>query len=176
MSHATALQQCVSEYCVGKLADSLKLIEKCLRLLTLEQIWHRPNAVSNSVGVLALHLTGNVNQWINKTLGGDDFARDRPAEFNQRDPLPTEELIANLNQAVARASDVVRGLSVEQMTTPVTVQGYTVSGVAAVIHVVEHFSLHTGQIIYATKILLDTDLSEYDEQGRRKDGRTSGVP
>lgn len=176
MSHATALQECVSEYCVGKLADSLKLIKKSLRLLTVEQIWHRPNAVSNSIGVLALHLTGNVNQWINKTLGGDDFERDRPAEFARRDPLPTEELIGNLQRTLSRAGDVIRDLTSEQMTTPVTVQGYTVSGVAAVIHVVEHFSLHTGQIIYATKILLDTDLSEYDEQGRRKDGRTSGVP
>jgi hypothetical protein len=62
------------------------------------------------------------------------------------------------------------------MTELVTVQGYTVSGVGAVIHVVEHFSLHTGQIIYATKILINRDLSEYDEQGRRKDGRTTGVP
>jgi uncharacterized damage-inducible protein DinB len=170
------LRDCVADYCVGKLADSLKLIEKCLRLLTVEQVWHRPNDVSNSIGVLTVHLTGNVNQWINKTLGGDPFDRDRPAEFARRDPLPSDEILAKLQQTVSRSCDVIRELPLDKLTGPVTVQGYTVSGVGAVIHVVEHFSLHTGQIIYATKILIDKDLSEYDEQGRRKDGRTSGVP
>jgi uncharacterized damage-inducible protein DinB len=176
MHPASNLQQCVADYCVGKLADSLKLIEKCLRLLSIEQVWHRPNEVSNSIGVLVLHLTGNVNQWINKTLGGDEFERDRPAEFARRDPLPTDEILVNLQRTVGRACDVIRELPFERLTDPVTVQGYTVSGVGAVIHVVEHFSLHTGQIIYATKILINRDLSEYDEQGRRKDGRTTGVP
>lgn len=176
MTPDSRLQHCVTEYCVGKLADSMKLVEKCLRLLTVEQVWQRPNDVSNSIGVLVVHLTGNVNQWINKTLGGDPFERDRPAEFAQRSPLPTEEILANLKKAVDRACDVVRELPLDKLTEPVTVQGYTVSGVGAVIHVVEHFSLHTGQIVYATKILIDKDLSEYDEQGRRKDGRTTGVP
>jgi len=172
----SSLQQSVADYCVGKLADSVKLVEKCLRLLSVEQVWHRPNEVSNSIGVLVLHLTGNVNQWINKTLGGDQFERDRPAEFACRDPLPTEDILTDLKQAVSRACDVVRELPLDKLTELVTVQGYTVPGVGAVIHVVEHFSLHTGQIIYATKILINRDLSEYDEQGQRKDGRTTGVP
>jgi uncharacterized damage-inducible protein DinB len=176
MNPESQLQQCVADYCVGKLADSLKLVEKCLRLISVDQIWHRPNKVSNSIGVLVLHLTGNVNQWINKTLGGDEFERDRPAEFARRERLPTDEILGDLKQAVSRACDVVRELPLEKMTELVTVQGYTVSGVGAVIHVVEHFSLHTGQIVYATKILINRDLSEYDEQGRRKDGRTTGVP
>jgi len=176
MSDAETLRRCVLDYCPTKLNDSLQQIDKCLHLLAVEQIWHRPNEVSNSIGVLVLHLTGNVRQWINKTLGGDAFERDRPAEFARRDPLPTEDIFSDLRNAVERACEVIGSLSMEQLTTNVQVQGYDVSGAGAVIHVVEHFSLHTGQIIYATKILINRDLSLYDSQGRRLDGRSAGVP
>jgi hypothetical protein len=62
------------------------------------------------------------------------------------------------------------------MLEQVTIQGYTVSILAAVFHVVEHFSLHTGQIVYQTKALTGLDLSLYDVQGQRIDGRRAGVP
>jgi len=176
MPEESQLRDCVVDYCVTKLNDSLLQIKKCLNLLSVEQIWHRPNEVSNSIGVLVLHLTGNVGHWINKSLGGDDYQRDRPAEFAQRDPLPTDEILGQLRQAVERAGEVIRGLQLTQLTEPITIQGYEVSGAGAVIHVVEHFSLHTGQIIYATKILLNRDLSAYDSQGRRLDGRNTGAP
>lgn len=176
MTDEAPLRQCVLDYCTTKLNDSLRQIEKCLNLLDLDQVWHRPNEVSNSIGVLVLHLTGNVQQWINKTLGGDEFQRDRPAEFAQRDPLPAADVLAKLKRAVARSCEVVASLSMPRLVGRVEVQGYEVSGVGAVIHVVEHFSLHTGQIVYATKLLVNRDLSDYDDQGRRIDGRTSGVP
>lgn len=176
MPDETSLRDCVIDYCRSKLNDSLQQIEKCLNLLSVEQIWHRPNDVSNSIGVLVLHLTGNVRQWINKSLAGDEFERDRPAEFAQRDPLPTEDIFTGLSQAVARAGEVIDSLTIDQLTAGVTVQGYNVSAVGAVIHVVEHFSLHTGQIVYATKLLINRDLSAYDAQGKRLDGRNSGVP
>jgi hypothetical protein len=41
------------------------------------------------------------------------------------------------------------------------VQGYDKSILEAIYHVVEHFSLHTGQIIYATKLLRKEDLGFY---------------
>ena len=170
------LRDHVTDYCRTKLHDSLRQIEKCLNLLTVDQVWHRPNDVSNSIGVLVIHLTGNVRQWINQTLGGDAFERDRPGEFGQRDAIPTDQILRELRETVDRAGDVIESQTIEQLTGGVSVQGYDVSAVAAIIHVVEHFSLHTGQIIYATKLLINKDLSDYDAQGRRIDGRTSGVP
>ena len=71
---------------------------------------------------------------------------------------------------------MIAELTKQQLIEKVTVQKYEVSGLAAVIHVVEHFSLHTGQIIYATKLLINQDLSLYDSQGQRLDGRNSGTP
>ena len=163
-------------YSQSKLHDSLAQIEKCLNLLTLEQIWHRPNEVSNAIGNLVIHLNGNVRQWIVNSLGGVPFDRDRPAEFAQRDPLPTDDIFGNLKETVQQACHVIAELTEQQLLDKVTVQRYEVSGLAAVIHVVEHFSLHTGQVVYATKLLINQDLSLYDSQGQRLDGRNSGTP
>ena len=40
-------------------------------------------------------------------------------------------------------------------------QKYEVSVLEAVYHVVEHFAMHTGQIIFATKMLTGADLGFY---------------
>ena len=167
------------EFCAfaaTKLSDDLKQIEKCLSLLTVEQVWSRPNEASNAIGNLVLHLRGNVQLWIVSSIGGVSFERNRPAEFAQRDALPVNQILPSLQQTVSDASDVIRRLAAERLLEQVTIQGYTVSVLAAVFHVVEHFSLHTGQIVYQTKSLTGLDLSLYDAQGRRIDGRRAGVP
>lgn len=167
------------EFCTfaaTKLTDDLQQIEKSLALLSIDQIWARPNAVSNAVGNLVLHLRGNVQLWIVSSIGGVPFERNRPAEFAQRDPLPVHQILPPLQRSVTDAVDVIRGLTAERLLEQVKIQGYTVSIVAAVFHVVEHFSLHTGQIVYQTKALAGLDLSLYDAQGRRIDGRRAGVP
>ena len=40
--------------------DFLPKIERCLELITDEQMWWRANEQSNSIGNLLLHLSGNV--------------------------------------------------------------------------------------------------------------------
>lgn len=163
-------------YAAGRLRDNLQQIEKCVSLLTVDQVWSRPNEVSNSIGNLLLHLRGNVGQWIVSSIGGAEDHRDRPAEFAQRDALPIEEVLPPLIATVNEAAKVVLALPEERLLEEVTIQGYSVSVLAAIFHVVEHFSLHTGQIVYQTKILTGLDLSLYDPQGRRVDGRAGGVP
>jgi hypothetical protein len=59
----------------------LPRIEACVRSLSPEQIWWRANPASNSVGNLALHLEGNVRQWIVSGLGGAPDRRQRDREF-----------------------------------------------------------------------------------------------
>ena len=40
-------------------------------------LWSRPNAESNSVGNLLMHLAGNVRQWIVSGIGGARDVRNR---------------------------------------------------------------------------------------------------
>ncbi len=158
-------------YAQAKLRENLEQIGRCLKLLTEEQIWNRPNEVSNSIGVLVVHLEGNVRQWIGHGLGGLQDNRDRPAEFARRKPLPTMSLLSQIAATVDEAQAILERLSSRKLADDTKIQGYRVSGIAAVFHVVEHFSFHTGQIIYATKLITNQDLSLYDAEGRRLDGR-----
>lgn len=169
MPHDEALTRAFTAYATGRLLDCLANIERCAGLLSADQIWNRPNEVSNSVGNLALHLTGNVRQWIVAGLGGEPFDRDRPAEFAERGPLPLDSVLPPLRRTVERACEVIERLTPESLCREYPIQGRTVTGLATAFHVVEHFSFHTGQVVSTTKLLTDRDLSLYDPQGRRID-------
>jgi uncharacterized damage-inducible protein DinB len=146
---------------VEKLNEFTGRIESCFGKLNEEQIWARGAENENAIGNLALHLRGNVQQWIVTHLGGNSGQRDRDGEFDARGGFTPEQLIAGLQETVRRATDVLGRLTTDQLTFTYTIQNYTVSGVEAVFHVVEHFAMHTGQIIFATKMLTGTDLGFY---------------
>lgn len=169
MSSADLAHEFVA-YACEKLTQQLGQIVRCAGLLTEEEVWQRANEHTNSVGNLILHLTGNVRQWVVAGLGGAAFSRDRPAEFAQRGPLPTAEIVAPLEQTVREAIEVLHGLDSAALAARHSIRGYDVSALAAVFHVVEHFSGHGGQIVHATKALKDVDLSLHDAQGHQRSG------
>jgi uncharacterized damage-inducible protein DinB len=136
----------------------LPRISRCVELLTDEEIWWRPNTASNAAGNIVLHLSGNVRQWIVSGLGGAKDVRDRDKEFAERGPMPRQELIARLKDTIADACQVIDTMAAEALSREFDIQGYRVTGLAAVAHVCEHFSYHTGQIIYLTKLKRGEDL------------------
>jgi uncharacterized damage-inducible protein DinB len=149
------------------------LLERCwprLRAvvdsLSDEQVWWRPNDVSNSVGNLLLHLNGNVRQWLVDSFTGTRDGRDRPAEFSTRTIVPRAALLDRLGETLSEASAVLDRLTDADLARTYTIQGYTVSGLDAVYHVVEHFSMHYGQIVYVAKQLRGVDLGFYRELDR----------
>ena len=83
--------------------DYLPKIERCLELLSDEQIWWRANPQSNSIGNLLLHLSGNVGQWILCGLGDVTDSRDRDSEFAQREVITRDELLDRLRQTLSEA-------------------------------------------------------------------------
>jgi uncharacterized damage-inducible protein DinB len=146
------------DYAARKLLQSNERIVRCFELLSEEQIWHRAGEASNALGNLALHLAGNVRQWIVHGVGGAADARVRDAEFAARGGHTRGELLARLDAAVREAAEVIRRAKLD---APVEVQGYKVPAVEAIFHVVEHFSYHTGQIVFAAKAFTDRDLGFY---------------
>jgi uncharacterized damage-inducible protein DinB len=138
----------------------------CIESLTDEQIWWRPNAASNSVGNLLLHLNGNVRQWLVASFNRIEDARNRPAEFNAPEQLPGAQLIGRLDETLQKASAVLSRLTEADLLAHYEIQGYNVTGLQAVYQVVEHFGLHHGQILYITKMLRDEDLGFYRELSR----------
>jgi len=138
--------------------DHLPKIDRSLKLLSDEQIWWRANPESNSIGNLLLHLSGNVRQWIICGLGDAADNRDRDSEFAQRETIPRDTLFARLKETVSEAVAVLGRLDPERLLEKRCIQGFDVSMLEAVLHVVEHFSMHTGQIILLTKQLTAQDM------------------
>ena len=136
-------------------------IETCVGKLTPEQVWGRGAENQNAIGNLILHLSGNVRQWIVAAIGGAKDVRARDQEFAERQIIDPAELLARLTTTVKEAADVIRSLSADQLMERIAVQGYDVTKLEAIFHVVEHFAGHTFQIIFATKLLTGEDLGFY---------------
>ena len=146
-------------------ADYLPRIERCLDTLAEADIWWRPNPESNSIGNLLLHLAGNARQWIVCGVGGAADVRERDGEFaaGESEGLSRAELRARLRATLAEVDEVLASLDPSGLLEPRTIQGRAgVSVLEAVFHVVEHFSMHTGQIILLTKQRTARDLRFYD--------------
>lgn len=141
--------------------DYLPRIERVIAPLTLEQIWWRPNEASNSIGNLMLHLAGNVRQWIVGGVGQQPMTRDRDLEFSNREQISTDELVARLRSAVNDACAVIEGVTDAQLAEPREVQRFDTTVFGAIYHVVEHFAMHTGQIILLAKAQTGKDAGFY---------------
>ena len=143
-------------------SEYLPKIERCLETLTDEQLWWRANENSNSVGNLLLHLSGNARQWIVGGLGGALDQRQRQSEFDERSVISKAELLSRLKETLAEVDAVLGAFNSARLLTPYQIQATEVSALEAIFHVVEHFSMHTGQIILLTKLLTENDLRFYD--------------
>jgi uncharacterized damage-inducible protein DinB len=121
-------------------------IDRAVFALTDEQIWWRPNEGSNSIGNLILHLAGNVRQWIVAGVGRQPNERNRQQEFDERRKIPKHELLARLATVLAEADAVLANLQEGELKEARRIQGSDTTVMKAIYHVVEHFSMHTGQI------------------------------
>jgi len=146
---------------VRRLELSLSRIEACLGKLTEEQVWARGSENENAIGNLVLHLAGNVRQWIVAGVGGAPDTRQRDEEFSARGGNSIPELKERLRGIVTEAAAVIVATTPERLAERVTIQKYDVSVLEAIYHVVEHFSLHMGQIVFAAKMMTGSDMGFY---------------
>jgi uncharacterized damage-inducible protein DinB len=161
------------QFSADKLEQLHSRIQDCLVRLTPEQIWARGSENENAVGNLVLHLSGNIRQWIGSGVAGLPDNRMRDAEFDARGGMAPTELAELLKTRVAEAAGIIREVPAHRLTERIFPQGYDVTVLEAIAHVVEHFSMHVGQIIVLTKMLTGQDLAYY--QHLRGTGRTVGA-
>jgi uncharacterized damage-inducible protein DinB len=140
-------------------------IQRCLDVLPADALWRRDDASENSVGNLLLHLSGNVRQWIVSGVGGAPDARRRSTEFDARDGEAAVALMAELRATLQEANAVLSSLDAPSLVEARRIQGRDVSVLDAVYHVVEHFSMHTGQIILLTKRYAPGRVQFYEDAG-----------
>jgi len=156
------IDQAFLNYSADQLLTLSGRIEDCLGRLSAEQVWTRNSDNQNAAGNIVLHLCGNVRQWIIAGVGDQPDVRDRDSEFAARGGLQPAELAAKLKATVNEAAAVIRALPSERLSQRKTIQKvYDTTLMEAIYHVVEHFAQHTGQIIFATKLLTGEDLAYY---------------
>ena len=148
------------------LDENLPRIAQCVEKLEPHELWSRLSPRSNPVGNLVLHLEGNVRQWILCGIGGDPDRRDRDGEFGatmESETRSPRELVDCLRATVEEAAALVQGLGTTDLLRRGVFQGrYSETTLGAVLHVMEHFSGHAGQIYAFTKAARDEDLAFYD--------------
>ena len=144
-----------------RLDESTRMNSISLNQLSEEDIWKRPNPSLNSVGNLILHLCGNMTQYVISSLGETEDKRDRDLEFATESGYTKAELLQRLRETVETTKRVINDATTEQFIRKREVQGFYFSGIGAVLHAVEHYSYHTGQIAFWTKQLKNTDLGFY---------------
>ena len=149
------------DFSVRKLSLLASKIDDCLSRLDDRKVWLRDSENMNAVGNLVLHLCGNVRQWAVSGIGGAADIRQRDAEFGAREGASRDDLRRMLQDTVGQAVGVITGITAERLAERLTVQKYTLTVLEAVYTIVEHFAQHTGQIIFATKLLTGEDLGYY---------------
>jgi uncharacterized damage-inducible protein DinB len=158
---AQTLDRIFLEASAKKLEQLVARIRECAGKLSTDEIWARGHENENAIGNLVLHLNGNVQQWIISGVGGAPDKRMRDAEFAARGGTERAELVERLDATVREGIAVIGKVTAERLTQHITIQKYDITVMEAIFHVVEHFSQHAGQIVFATKMLTGEDLGFY---------------
>jgi uncharacterized damage-inducible protein DinB len=156
------------QFSAAKLRQQGERIATCLQKLKDDQIWLRGSENENAVGNLCLHLAGNLRQWIGAGVAGLEDVRDRDREFSARGGKSRADLQALLATAVEQAASIIEQLQPHDLVRRTRVQVYDLTILAVIYHVVEHFSQHTGQILFATKAFTGEDMGFYAHLSKAK--------
>jgi uncharacterized damage-inducible protein DinB len=105
-----------------------------------------PGTDMNSISVLVVHLTGAERYWIGDVAARDPAERDRDAEFRVQG-LSIDFLKQRLSDNLEYARKTLDRFTIEDLQTEQPARGghtYTVAW--ALLHALEHLTLHLGQI------------------------------
>ena len=135
-------------------------IRECVEALDEEQIWWRPNEGENSIGNIVLHVSGSLNHYLNRQIGGIPYERDREAEFAERRLIPKAELLQIFDDMVAKAEQTFNALTPERLGDPSPEPKMYKVVVQDLVGIATHLANHAGQVLWITKMLREGALDE----------------
>jgi hypothetical protein len=160
MSHEETLQSALDSLRKRITTVMPAMIRDCLGMLDEEQVWWRPNEQSNSVGNIVLHVSGSLNHYLNRNIGGVPYERDRDAEFGERRPVSKGELLAIFDDMVAKAEETLGAVTIERFGEPSPEPRMSKLVIDEIIGIATHLSNHTGQVVWITKMLRGGEVDE----------------
>ena len=119
-----------------------------------ETLWELLPGVLNPAGNLALHIEGNLREFVGRQLGQLAYERKRELEFSSRG-MPRDELGARIARLRESIPAVVGNLSEQEMEMeyPEVVLEIATTTRQFLIHLYGHLNWHLGQIDYLRRIL-----------------------
>jgi hypothetical protein len=125
-------------------------VEKCLDVLTEDDLWWRPHDQSNAVGNLILHVAGSNRHFLEHVIGGVPFVRDRDAEFAVRGGRSKADVLQVWKDVAGRVNKVLGALTPDRLAQITSEKNKSVAEI--LLHVTHHNALHIGQIVWITKL------------------------
>ena len=118
--------------------------------LTTEALNWRPlggteEDATNSLAVLATHITGAEHFWIGEVVGGRPATRDRDAEFMAQ-ATDASELLRLLEATKVETREVLSSLRAADLDGARQARGRTIPVRWCILHVIDHTALHLGHM------------------------------
>lgn len=134
--------------------DLTRLAQELRAFPDTATLWKAAPGVSNPAGNLALHLEGNLREFVGRQLGGVAYARQRPKEFGDSG-LTAEELAGRIEETRDVVGATLRGMAPAALdqTYPEEVLGKPLTSRQFLIHLAGHLNYHLGQIDYLRRVL-----------------------
>lgn len=135
--------------------DLERLIQELEAFPDEATLWETPPGISNSAGNLALHVEGNLREYIGRQLGAIAFTRQREQEF-ARKGVPAADLVAGLREVREVVTRTLLALSDTGLEDdyPEEKFGMRISTRQFVMHVHGHLMFHLGQAGYLRRFLM----------------------
>lgn len=133
--------------------DLAKLVKELEAYPNEESLWVVAHDIKNPAGNLALHLVGNLNQFIGVVLGGTTYQRNRDAEFGSKN-VSQAELISVVQETYDMIESVLKDINVFALEQPYPqeVLGYPMTTSYFLLHLYGHLNWHLGQINYHRRL------------------------
>ncbi|MDQ2767722.1 MAG: DUF1572 family protein [Gemmatimonadota bacterium] len=127
--------------------DLTRLMNQIEAFPSSEMIWSVLPGITNSAGSLAMHIEGNLREYVGHQIGGTDYLRNRNREFVSAD-LPKHEILARLEQLRRIIPPILANIPEERMKTryPEVVLERPLSVEDFLMHLYGHLNWHLGQI------------------------------
>ena len=134
--------------------DLAKLSKQIQDFPTDEALWQILPGVTNAGGNLALHIEGNLSEFVGRQLGGLPYQRNRPLEFSSKEGTRAE-ISARLTKLSESIPAVIEGLTADQLEKeyPEVVLDAAMSTRKFLIHLYGHLNWHLGQVDYLRRLL-----------------------
>lgn len=133
--------------------DLGRLVQELRAFPDTPALWRVAPGVINAAGTLALHLEGNLREYVGRQLGQMAYTRDRPREFSARD-IEQAELVSRIEALRDAIPKVIGALSPGRLdaTYPEPFDGSPISTRQFLIHLSGHLNYHLGQIDYLRRV------------------------